>query len=85
MNWRLYAEHPVAPLRRIFGGAFMPNTEWLHSAEHSHAESDDTESACVGQPALAKMAQRTIQDGQLWFTGASDTVQIEPTIMKSSA
>lgn len=41
--------------------------------------------------ALARLAQRnmqlqcTIQDGQLWLTGDSDTVQIDLTTMKAAA
>jgi hypothetical protein len=42
MHWLLYAEYPVAPLRRIFGGAFMPNMEWRHNGEHSHQAAAST-------------------------------------------
>ncbi len=43
----------------------------------------------VSSQALARLAQRnmqlqcTVQDGQLWFTDNSDTVQLDLTIMKS--
>ena len=45
----------------------------------------------ISTRAMAKLAQRnmqlncTIQDGQIWFSDANETVQVEPVIMKSAA
>lgn len=37
-KWLLYADNPLALLRRNFRGSFMPPSKWLHIAASSHKE-----------------------------------------------